>query len=127
MEWLYWLVLPAILAARILWTRKPGILTCALFWGIAIVLVSVGFVVVPSQFLLIAGLGGNALVTLANGGYMPVRAQWRQRGPARSLWVQRTEGQHLLFLADNFGNRWVRFSVGDVLIAAGIILSIAGY
>jgi hypothetical protein len=127
MDLLYLLIIPALLAARILWTRKPGLLTCGLFWGSPLVLVTLGFEVVPSQFLLVGGLACNALVTLANGGYMPVRAQWRQRGPARSLWVQRTSGQHLLFLADNFGNRWIRFSVGDVLIAAGIVLSIAGY
>ena len=62
-------------------------------------------------------------VTLSNGGFMPVRAHRRLTGPARSLWVQKQSGQRLLFLPDNFGNRVVRFSVGDVFLAIGIALS----
>ena len=77
--------------------------------------------------LLGAGIACNAAVTLANGGFMPVSAHWRLKGPARSLWVQRQSGQRLLFLADNFGNRFVRFSVGDVLLAVGIAISFFGF
>jgi hypothetical protein len=37
--------------------------------------------------------------------------------------VQRQSGQRLLFLADNFGNRFVRFSVGDLFLLIGLFLS----
>ncbi len=46
------------------------------------------------------GILSNALVTLANDGFMPVAARRQLAGPARSLWVQRASGQRLLFLAD---------------------------
>src|SRR5439155_24432204 len=81
----------------------------------------------PSQLLLGAGIACNAAVTLANGGFMPVSTNWKGKGPARSLWVQRQSGQRLLLLADNFGNRFVRFSVGDVFLAIGIVISFFGF
>jgi hypothetical protein len=40
--------------------------------------------------------------------------------------VQKQSGQRLGFLADNFGNRFVRFSIGDVFMLAGIAFSLAG-
>jgi hypothetical protein len=57
---------------------------------------------------------------------MPVAVHRRLGRPGRSLWVQRTSGQRLLFLADNFGTRFVRFSVGDVIIITGIVLGVIG-
>jgi hypothetical protein len=123
----FWLIPIGLLGARILWQRRPGLLTSALFWAIALVLVVLSWTLDVSSVLFAAGIGGNAAVTLANGGYMPVSAHRKLRGPARSVWVQRESGQHLLFLADNFGNRYIRFSVGDVLLASGLIVSIFGY
>jgi hypothetical protein len=122
-----WLVALTLFAARMLWQRMPGLGTCALFWGLAAAAVAVNWSVVPSQVLLGAGIACNAAVTLANGGFMPVSAHWRGKGPARSLWVQRQSGQRLLFLADNFGNRFIRFSVGDVFLAMGLIASLFGF
>jgi hypothetical protein len=117
-----------ILAGRLVWQRRPNLATCSLFWLIAFLFVVVlGWANAPSQYILTLGILSNALVTLANGGYMPVKAQRRLTGPARSLWVQRTSGQRLLFLADNFGNNTIRFSVGDALLLAGIILALAGF
>ena len=122
-----WLLPLTLFTARLLWQRMPGLGTCALFWGIAAAAVVISWSVAPSQFLLGAGIACNAAVTLANGGFMPVSAHWRRRGPARSLWVQRQSGQRLLLLADNFGNRFVRFSVGDVFLASGLIVSLLGF
>jgi hypothetical protein len=124
---LAWLAPIALLSARILWQRWPGIVPCAVFWGLSAVVLVFAWPLGVSQVTFGAGIACNAAVTLANGGYMPVAAHRRIAGPARSLWVQRQTGQHLLFLADNFGNRWIRFSVGDVLLLAGIIVSVAGY
>src|SRR5438132_13168729 len=122
-----WLAPAMVIAARLLWQRMPGLGTCALFWGIAAASLFLGSSVGLSLLLLGAGIACNAAVTLANGGFMPVSAHWRLKGPARSLWVQRQSGQRLLFLADNFGNRFVRFSVGDVLLAIGLIMSFLGF
>ena len=79
-----------------------------------------------SEFLIASGIVCNAAVTLANGGFMPVAVRRPMPAGARSLWVQRGRGQHLLFLADNFGNNVIRFSVGDVLLFAGIIAGAVG-
>jgi hypothetical protein len=122
-----WLAPATLFAARLLWQRMPGLGTCALFWGIAAASLVFNWSVEPSQLLLGAGITCNAAVTLANGGFMPVSAHWKGKGPARSLWVQRQSGQRLLFLADNFGNRFVRFSVGDAFLAVGLIIALLGF
>jgi len=75
----------------------PGLGTCALFWGIAAASLLIGSTAGPSLLLLGAGIGCNAAVTLANGGFMPVSAHWRRRGSARSLWVQRRAGNAFCF------------------------------
>jgi len=122
-----WLAPATLFAARLLWQRMPGLGSCALFWGIAAAAMLSSWSGEPSQLLLGAGIACNAAVTLANGGFMPVSTHWKRKGPARSLWVQRQSGQRLLLLADNFGNRFVRFSVGDVFLAIGLIISFLGY
>jgi hypothetical protein len=115
-----------LFGARLLWQRRPHLLTCAAFWCIASVVVLLPWSTTLSQFVILAGVFSNAVVTLANGGFMPVASHRRLQGSARSLWVQRESGQKLLFLADNFGTRSLRFSVGDVLLFLGIILAFAG-
>ena len=126
--WYWWLAPVLLLAGRVLWQKRPGFATCALFWaGSFVIIVVLGWVDAPSQYLLAGGIACNALVTLVNGGFMPVASHRKLSGPARSLWVQRTDSQRLTFLADNFGNNTLRFSVGDVLLLFGIILSFVGY
>jgi hypothetical protein len=124
----YWLTPLVLLSARVLWQMRPNLGTCCLFWTAAfLVIVVLGWANVPSQYFLSLGIASNAAVTLANGGFMPVALHRRMRGPARSLWVQRTDSQRLLFLADNFGTNFFRFSVGDVILFIGIVLSFLGY
>jgi hypothetical protein len=117
------LALAVVLGARLLWQRRPNPGTCATFWTVAFVVVLLPWSVAFSQLALGAGVLSNALVTLANGGFMPVAAHRRLQGSARSLWVQRESGQKLLFLADNFGTNSIRFSIGDALLLIGIVLS----
>jgi hypothetical protein len=124
---LIWLSPIAILTARMVWQRRPGLFTCALFWTISVVfIVLLDWSITLSQLLLTLGLVLNAVVTLANGGFMPVATQRRLGSNARSLWVQRESGQRFLFLADNYGTRFIRFSVGDTFLLFGIILSFFG-
>ena len=125
MIWLASLV--AIFGTRIAWQRRPGLATCALFWSTSfLVLILAQWTLVASQFLLAAGILCNAAVTLANGGFMPVAVRRPIDPRARSLWVQRRSGQRLLFLADNFGNNTIRFSIGDVLLLGGIVAASFG-
>src|SRR5437870_13468531 len=67
-----WLAPVTLFAARLLWQRMPGLGTCALFWGIAAASLVFNGSLEPSLLLLGAGIGCNAAVTLANGGFMPV-------------------------------------------------------
>jgi hypothetical protein len=97
-----------------------------MFWGLAAVVLFLEWPAGIAQYTFAAGILCNASVTLANGGFMPVAAHRKMRGPARSLWVQKHSGMRLTFLADNFGNRFIRFSIGDVLLLAGIIVSFFG-
>jgi hypothetical protein len=115
--------LGTLIMARLLWQRQPNLATCGLFWFAATVIVLIGWSWHVYEFVLAAGVASNAAVTLANGGFMPVAGHRRLMGPARSVWVQREDAKHLLFLGDNWGNRHIRFSVGDTLLAAGIVLS----
>lgn len=116
---LLWLPPIALLAARLLWQRKPQLGTCALFWAIAVVAFVPGWSLDISQVALGLGIMLNASVTLANGGFMPVAAHRRLQKPARSLWVQRQSGHRLVSLGDNFGNRFIGFSLCDVFLLIG--------
>jgi hypothetical protein len=124
---MYWLIPVVILGARFLWQGRPGLLTASIFWLASFILVvTLGWTSAPSHLILTLGILSNAAVTLANGGFMPVAMHRRTSERARSLWVERTSSQRLLFLADNFGTQSFRFSVGDVLLALGILMSAAG-
>lgn len=126
MIWLAALV--ALFGSRLVWQRRPNIGTCAMFWAVSfLVVVVLEWSAAFSQFAVAFGILCNASVTLANGGFMPVAVHRRSLDSrARSLWVQRRSGQKLLFLADNFGNNVIRFSVGDVFLLVGIIASSLG-
>jgi hypothetical protein len=121
-----WLTLAVLLGARVLWQLRPNLVTCVAFWTVALFVGLLPWSTTWSQFVLGAGILSNAVVTLANGGFMPVASHRKLRGSARSLWVQRESGQKLLFLADNFGTSSIRFSVGDALLLAGILLAAFG-
>ncbi len=124
----YWITPVLIIGARLLWQRNPGLATASLFWATSMILiVIIGWTAAPSQYLLTTGILCNAAVTLANGGFMPVAMHRRLASPARSLWVERTSSHRLLFLADNFGTPFMRFSIGDVLLASGLVLAVLGY
>lgn len=121
-----WLALAVLLGARLVWQRRPNLVSCATFWVVAFTVALLPWSTTWSQFVLGSGILSNALVTLANGGFMPVASHRKLRGSARSLWVQRESGQKLLFLADNFGTSSIRVSVGDALLLVGILLASFG-
>ena len=121
-----WLALAVLLGARVVWQQRPNLVSCATFWVVAFVVALLPWSTTWSQVVLGSGIFSNALVTLANGGFMPVASHRKVQGRARSLWVQRETGQKLLFLADNFGTSSFRFSVGDAFLLVGILLASFG-
>ncbi len=120
-----WIAPWMLLGARLLWQRMPGLVTCALFWAIAAAILLLGWPVGPSQFAFGGGILCNASVTLANGGFMPVSARWRQKGPARSLWVQGRAGSDFCSSPTTL-ETGSSGSAGDVLLLIGLILSFRG-
>ena len=100
-----------IIGLRLLWQWKPGFFTCLIFWSV----VGAGLSYDHLQDLpLILGIASNALVTLANGGFMPVKGARRQRF---SLWVRSTKAHRLRGLGDNYKG----FSIGDILLGVSVL------
>jgi hypothetical protein len=92
-SWLISGVLASPLVWRVAWQLSPGLIVCALFW-----LASLRWgidcfhetdLAWSRRFMLLGmvGLGLNATVTLANGGYMPVLDDT----VSRSVWVAATD------------------------------------
>jgi hypothetical protein len=108
------------LAARFIWQWKPNLWTCLLFWAVAI-----GFDIlnirrnpaVSWRYFALLGVICNALVTLANGGFMPVLGK---SGSFISVWVKANTSHRLLFLADRFWG----FSIGDFFILGALLSSL---
>lgn len=71
----------------------------------------------PDTFLVFVGAACNAVATIANGGRMPVLGK---HGSPVSVWRAARPGDHVLILCDRFSG----FSLGDVLIGAGLVLLI---
>lgn len=111
---LNWLVL------RVAWQMAPSVAICGIFW-----VATIAFMVVQIReevlrpwsrrfaWVTVVGAVLNAVVTIANGGYMPVLGQ----DVSLSVWTTATDSHVLLFLADQYAG----FSVGDFFIFAGIL------
>lgn len=111
--------------ARILWTNHGGVWYCSLFWAC-----SLGFAICDFnsaaklwqkswRFISQIGAASNALVTIANGGYMPCISNTS----AKDIWIDAKPDHLFLFLCDRFGG----FSVGDFLIFSGLLAGIFLY
>lgn len=113
------------LMLRVAWQFGPSFVICTLFW-LAVTRSEVQLYrrleLRSSRLLaLVMGLGMtmNALVTLINGGYMPVVGEH----DSFSLWVTSTEATRLLWLADH--TDWWGFSIGDAFIIGGAVARMA--
>jgi hypothetical protein len=112
-------VLADPLVWRVAWQLSPGLIVCALFW-LAVLRRGIDCfhetdLAWSRRFVLLGmvGLGLNATVTLANGGFMPVLDDT----VSRSVWVTATDRHALLFLADQYAG----FSIGDVCILGSLL------
>lgn len=114
-----------VIAARLVWQVYCDVPTAFLFWSLCL-----GFELYDGHtapFLLV-GLAMNALVVLANDGYMPVIGG---RGKATSVWKPAQATDRLLFLADRFPLRlWIFtliLSIGDFFILISIVAQSFGW
>jgi hypothetical protein len=72
----------------------------------------------------LAGMFCNAIVTVANGGFMPVNGLPSSYKPLLATWVPAGPAHYLGFLADQHSLFY--FSIGDVLIISGALLWFLG-
>ena len=109
-------ILPLILS--VLWKVYPDIVICALFWlSIIWMTHSMKLVSHPAGLLILLGAVSNAVVTVFNGGVMPVVGMPNSFSPLFPVW-QRAQGSHgLLLLADHASLYY--FSIGDFCLIAG--------
>lgn len=109
---------PFLLAARIAWQVDPGIWWCLLFWTMALADEPIRWAEMRRRRRVLYGLAtlgaiGNAVATIANGGYMPVLG----KSEATSVWVPLTEASRMQWLCDIYGGA----SLGDFFIAAALL------
>jgi hypothetical protein len=76
----------------------------------------------------LAGLAGlmNLAVVLANHNHMPVLAPHGQILPTDTMHVELVGASRLKFLADIHGGKYVRYSLGDVVVSLGGLLVLGG-
>ena len=108
---------------QLAWTQHPAIWlceSCAILWLVVRAVRSPW--VRAGVLLMLCGLMLNALVTEANAGMMPVVGM-SALYPASPMWRAATSKTRLPFLADQA--RLGLFSVGDLVLIFGGILSVA--
>ncbi len=110
-------ILAIIIGLRILWQIYPGLLFCCLFWIVSMMFDAVRFRACKSHLesfgasTCMLGALSNAVVTIANNGFMPV-----PNVETFSLWVKSTSEHKLMFLADIYAG----FSLGDFILLSGV-------
>jgi hypothetical protein len=72
----------------------------------------------------LSGMFCNAIVTVANGGFLPVHGIPSGYKPLLATWVPAGTANSLRFLADQHSLYY--FSIGDVLIISGTLLWFLG-
>ena len=108
-----------IILARIIWQMYPNLWCCIGFWTVVLWL-NRPAKKSPDTFLVFVGAACNAVATIFNGGRMPVLGR---HGSPVSVWRAARPGDHVLILCDRFNG----FSLGDVLIGAGLVLMIGSW
>jgi lipoprotein signal peptidase len=109
-------LLPLILS--VIWKWHPDVAICALFWvSVVWTTHSTKLVSHPAGLMILLGAVSNAVVTVFNGGVMPVVGMPNSFSPLFPVW-QRAHGTHgLLLLADHASLHY--FSIGDFFLIAG--------
>jgi hypothetical protein len=106
------------------WRSAPGVFTCAGYWLSIFSVLEIALrsrkMSEPEAIFLFSGVLSNAVVTVGNGGIMPVIGMPSSIVPAAGIWSASGAGSHWLILADN-ARLWF-YSVGDILLFIGIIM-----
>lgn len=122
-----WLLF-ALIAFLFLWRTQGGLLLAAAMWVLAFLFLQrlpprlKGLPVAWLAVLL--GMLCNALVTVANDGFMPVTGLPSGFRPLFPSWVPARPANHLVVLGDQHSLFY--FSIGDVLIISGALLWVVG-
>lgn len=111
------LSLASLFAVRTYWQMEPGPATAAAYWSGLLVVLSwslhrFSLMKTSTGVLLLSGFALNAIVTLANGGFMPIPGD-EQHGVYEPL----TDDTKLSWLADVLP---LKSSIGDWFVGAGL-------
>lgn len=106
------------LVLSVLWKAHPDISSCALFWLTVVWMThSTKLVFRPAGLIILLGVVSNAVVTVFNGGVMPVVGMPHSFSPLFPVWHQAQANSGFLFLADHACLHY--FSIGDFFLLAG--------
>lgn len=110
-----------VIALRFVWHRWVSLWACGAFWIVIVVWQACTIVayhphIIP-KLLTSIGMIMNCLVTVANGGVMPVIGADEDH----SIWMVAKPWHRFLSCADHAS--WWGFSVGDFVLFLGIALS----
>jgi hypothetical protein len=112
------MVMLLALLLSVLWKVHPDVELCALFWLSTVWMTySMKLVSRPAGLLILLGAVSNAVVTVLNGGVMPVVGMPHSLSPLFPVWQRAHASNGLLLLADNAALHY--FSMGDLFLIAG--------
>lgn len=123
-------LVPVMILFRVAWESYPSVFACVLFWLAATTFNATRLVhcrrplQIGGGVVLWAGGLSNALVTIANGGHMPVVA-YAGMSPHKAgiVWVSALPTHYLLPFCDCLHG----FSIGDVTMGVGIVATLVSW
>jgi len=117
-----------LIALLLLWRTQGGLLPACAMWVMAFLYMRwlpPRLKGLPVAWLAVLfGMVCNAIVIVANGGFMPVNGIPAGYRPLLPTWVPARSANCLVFLADQ--HFLFYFSIGDVLIISGTVLWCVG-
>jgi hypothetical protein len=117
-----------LIALLLLWRMHGGLLLACAMWVLAFLYMRrlpPRLKGLPVAWLAVLfGMFCNAIVTVANGGFMPVNGLPSGYEPLLPTWVPARSANYFVFLADQHSLFY--FSIGDVLILSGTLLWFLG-
>jgi hypothetical protein len=117
-----------LITLLLLWRTQGGLLLACAMWVLAFLYMRrlpPRLKGVPIAWLaVLVGMLCNAIVTVANDGFMPVQGLPSHFKPLFPTWIPARPANHLVALGDQ--HYLFYFSIGDVLIISGALLWCVG-
>lgn len=117
-----------LIALLLLWRTQGGLLLACAMWVLAFLYMRnlpPRLKGLPVAWLaVLCGMACNAMVTVANGGFMPVEGFPSGFKPMFPTWIPARPANYLVILADQ--HYLFYFSIGDILIISGSLLWFVG-